>query len=353
MRLAIVGTGMMANHHASAFSAIEGVEVVAAVDVRDELLAAFCEKHAIAEKFPDVGQLVDWGKFDAACVVTPDNAHHPVTMPLLKAGKHVLCEKPLAPNHSDAKEMADAAKKAGVVNMVNFTYRKSRALAKAHEIVKAGGLGNIRHIEAAYLQSWLTQDSWGDWRTEPTWLWRLSKKHGSMGALGDVGIHLLDFTCHATCCNVADLSCKLQTFHKAEGDKIGEYVLDANDSFAIIAKMDNEALAVMHATRFASGYINMLKLRVHGDKGGMEVLFSHNPEAEKVDSVTTCTGDEIKDVVWKEVETSPVQTVMETFAECVKENKQCKPDFEHAANLQLVLDNAFESDERSASVALA
>ena len=351
MRLLIVGTGRMAGHHATAFAAMDGVEIVAGVDVREDGLAEFCDRFAVPNSFGDVADAIAWGGFDAACVVTPDNAHHGAAMPLLEAGKHVLCEKPLAPNHEDANEMAAAARDAGVINMVNLTYRKSAALAKAHEVVASGTLGNVRHIEASYLQSWLTQDSWGDWKTEPTWLWRLSTKHGSMGALGDVGVHLVDFACHASCSKVSELSCRLQTFHKAEGDQIGEYVLDANDCFAITAKLDNEAVAVMHATRFASGHINVIKARVYGDQGGLEVNFGEGSGA--IDSLRLCAGEDIKTEKWSEVKTGPVPTVMESFASCVKEGKQGSPDFAHAASLQLVLDKALESDKTGKTIALS
>lgn len=348
MRLAIVGTGMMAKQHARTFSGIDGVEVVAGVDVRQETLEAFCAEFGIGNRFASVGELLGWGEFDSACVVTPDSAHHGAAVPLLEAGRNVLCEKPLAPNARDAKEMAEAAAKAGTVNMVNFTYRRSAALAKAHEMVRDGAVGTVRHIEAAYLQSWLAQDKWGDWRTEPTWLWRLSTKHGSLGVLGDVGVHILDFACHASCSSVAEVSCMLKTFDKAEGNRIGEYELDANDSFAMTARMDGGALAVVHATRFASGHVNMLRVRVHGDRGGIAV--EHGMGGGDAESIRACIGNGLKDEDWQEVETEPVPTMMERFASCVRDGTQGKPDFAHAAALQEVLDAAFESDGKGAAL---
>ena len=105
----------------------------------------------------------------------------------------MLCEKPLAPSYPLALEMTEAAKKAGVVAMVNLRYRELPVMQMARALVEDGMVGEIRHIDAAYLQSWLVGTHWGDWRTEERWLWRLSGAHGSRGVLGDVGIHILDF----------------------------------------------------------------------------------------------------------------------------------------------------------------
>jgi predicted dehydrogenase len=87
----------------------------------------------------------------------------------------------------------------------------------------------MRHIEASYLQSWLPSKFWGDWRTTPTWLWRLSAGHGSKGALGDVGVHIIDFATYPVG-HISSVCCRLKAFRKAPRDRVGEYVLDANDS---------------------------------------------------------------------------------------------------------------------------
>src|SRR5574343_628659 len=119
LRILIVGTGGMARNHAESFAAIDGVQVVAGVDTRPAQLSAFQEAHAIPHGFASIDAALAWGEFDAVTNVTPDAAHHATTLPFLAAGKHVLCEKPLATNEAHAAEMATAAAKAGVGNMVN------------------------------------------------------------------------------------------------------------------------------------------------------------------------------------------------------------------------------------------
>ena len=338
VRLLILGTGGMAGNHAEKFSEIEGVELVGGVDTRPEQLAAFADKHAISNRFNSLDDALAWGEFDAVTNVTPDAAHYPTTIPLLAAGKHVLCEKPLATNAAHAREMADAAAKAGVVNMVNLTYRNVAALQHAAKMVRAGAIGTIRHFEASYLQSWLTQPAWGAWDKESQWLWRLSSAHGSKGVLGDVGIHILDFATFIAGQNVREISCRLVTFDKAPGGKIGEYTLDANDSATMQLVLENGAIGTVSATRFASGHLNDLRLRIYGDKGGLEVGYENN-----VSKLRACLEPDLQTAIWHDVETPVLPTVYQRFIATIREEGAAEPDFARAADLQVMLDRAEES----------
>ena len=200
---------------------IDGCERVAAEIRADGGKAeAFAARHKIAQHFESLEAAVAWDGFDAAINATPDGAHKATTLAILTAGKHVFCEKPLAPNHADALAMTEAAEAAGVVNMVNLTYRNSPALQQARAMVQAGEIGELRHVEAAYRQSWLVSKAWGDWRTMDQWLWRLSTGHGSTGVLGDVGIHILDFASFGAADDLASLQAELVTFPKADGERV-------------------------------------------------------------------------------------------------------------------------------------
>eukprot|EP01035_Chromulina_nebulosa_P008745 gene8745-11833_t len=263
MRLLILGTGGMANTHAINFSQIDGVEIVAAVDVDAVRVEAFAATHGIAQTFTSLDGAIAWGRFDAVANVTPDKAHHPTTMRLIGAGKHQFCEKPLAENHQLAMEMTEAIEAAGLVNMVNLTYRNVAPLQKARAMVRAGEIGFVKHVEASYLQSWLISKKWGDWRTESKWLWRLSTRRGSTGVLGDVGIHILDFATYGAAQDIVSLHADLVTFPKAEGERIGDYVLDANDSVAMTARLTSGALATIMASRYTTGHGNDLSLALH------------------------------------------------------------------------------------------
>lgn len=348
MRLLILGTGGMANAHANAFANIDGVQIVAGVDTNPENLDSFCDRHGIENRFRDLESAISWGQFDAAANVTPDRAHYPTTMALLNADKHVFCEKPLATNADHAKEMARTAQSRNLVNMVNLTYRNVSALQSAREMIAKGALGRIRHFEASYLQSWLTQPAWGDWSAEDQWLWRLSASHGSLGVLGDVGIHILDFLAFSSSLDIVSVSARLRTFEKAPNGKIGEYRLDANDSVAMHLGADCGATGVVHATRFASGHLNDLRLRVWGTSGGIEVTNSG-----ELGTLRSCLEPDLQSATWTDHELTPVSTNYQEFAQAVANRGGQAPDFAHAARLQSLIDAAFEShDAQGKSVSI-
>jgi predicted dehydrogenase len=338
MRLVILGTGGMATSHAAAFAAIPGVSLAAAVDVDQARAEAFAATYKIPRVFTSLDDAIAWGEFDAAANVTPDSAHHPTTLALIRAGKHVFCEKPLAENHAKALEMTEAAEGAGLVNMVNLTYRNVAALQKARAMVHAGEIGEVRHVEASYLQSWLVSKLWGDWQTESKWLWRLSTAHGSNGALGDIGIHIVDFAAYGADQDVDHVFCRLKTFEKAPGNRIGEYVLDANDGFAMSVSFANGALGVIHASRYATGHINELRLRIHGTKGAVEVV--HRMDGS---SLRACLGADVRNGDWVEVACAPVETNYQRFARAVAAGQALEPSFRRAADMQKLLDQAMAS----------
>lgn len=346
VRVIIVGTGGMAASHAKAYAKIDGARMVACVDTNPERLAAFQAEHGIERGFASVEEAIDWGEFDAASNVTPDAVHYPTTLPLLEAGKHVLCEKPLAETYDKAQIMASAAAKAGVTHMVNLSYREVPALMHAQRMIADGAIGPVRHFEASYLQSWLTQPAWGDWKTEDQWLWRLSTAHGSTGVLGDVGVHILDYASFAAGEEVTDVSCRLTTFDKAPGNRIGQYTLDANDSFAMHVSLSGGASGVIHASRMASGHLNDLRLRIFGTKGGLEAQF-----ADRVSTLRASVGDDMLTGTWREIETPQVETNYARFISAVRTGQQVHPDFHRGASLQKVLDLAAQSDaERGISL---
>lgn len=335
MRLLILGTGHMANTHARNFVAIEGVTLAGAVDVDRARAEAFRDKYGFEHAFTSLEDALEWNDFDAVANVTPDSAHHPTTIACLRAGKHVFCEKPLATNFMDAMEMAEMAERNNLVGMVNLTYRNVAQLQAARMLVTSGQIGNIRHVEASYLQSWLVSKVWGDWRTESQWLWRLSKQHGSNGTLGDVGVHILDFVVYATDTEIDEVFCRLKAFDKADGNRIGEYVLDANDSFTMSVSFTNGALGVVHSSRWATGHVNELRLRVYGDKGSMEIQHRHDGS-----KLFVCLGEDIETATWKEIEVEAVSTNYQRFVEAVGQGRTLEPSFRHAAKLQKAIDLA-------------
>lgn len=344
VRLAIIGTGGMANNHARRFKEIPGCALVAAVDIDRARAEKFAAEHGIPAVFTSVADMLAQAKVDAVSIVTPDAFHAAQSIQCLKAGKHVLCEKPLALNHADAQRMVAAAKKAGVINMVNLSYRDWPAIQAVAGVIASGKIGDIRHVEASYLQSWLPSKIWGDWRTTPAWLWRLSTQHGSRGVLGDVGVHIVDFATFPAG-PIKSVFGKLKAFDKAKGNRIGEYVLDANDSAVMTVEFANGALGTIHTTRWSGGHANRLFLKISGTKGAIEIDSERSTTSYKLS-----VGADLDKAQWKEIAAKPTPNNYARFVKAVRTGVQDQPDFARGAEVQKVLDAVIASDAKGAPI---
>lgn len=346
IRLGIVGTGGMANWHAKRFNELPGCSIVAACDVDEGKVRQFSYNHGIPAPFTDLEKFLLHGGVDAVVNVTPDRFHAPISLACLKAGKHVLCEKPLATSYRDAKKMAGAAAAAGVIHMVNFSYRNAPAIQKAAAMTSAGSFGRILHVQAEYYQDWLSGDAWGHWKTEPGWLWRLSTAHGSMGVLGDVGVHLLDFASFPVG-RIASVNCLLKTFPKAPGEKIGEYVLDANDSAVITATFEGGAVGALQTSRWTTGHRNSIKLAVYGEEGAFRIDLDKSYTQFEV-----CTVKKRVVSPWKTLELKSTPDIQQRFLRGIKTGVNDQPDFFRGAEIQKALDACIKSHSSGRTVVL-
>lgn len=343
VRLAIIGTGGMANGHAARFSAIEGSQVVACCDIVPGRAKAFAEKHKIPAAYEDAEEMLKKEELDGVSIVTPDRAHAAAAFQAIQHGVNVMCEKPLADNLKDARRMKDAASRKKLITAVNFSYRNNPATQKAAEIVASGALGKIIHVEGAYLQSWLAAKFWGDWRKADNLLWRLSTKHGSAGVLGDIGVHLYDLASFVAG-DFASVSCLLKTFDKGV-KKIGKYVLDANDSAIATIRFQNGAIGTLHTTRWATGHANTVSLRVYGDKGALDL----NLDRPAPETLRVCLGEDIETRIWMPVKCPPVPDMYQRFVTALQTGKQGQTSFEGGARVQSYLHAAAVSDQKGSA----
>ena len=346
IRLAIIGTGSMARGHAEAFSSMKGVSLAACCDIDAGKARTFARTWGIPHWYVDYDDMLASEKLDAVTVVTTDIMHAPVSLAAIARGLAVLCEKPLAATLADARAMRTAARRRGVVTQVNFSYRNSAAAQGAAALVGSGGIGRVVHVEASYLQSWLVQDMWGDWRTSPTMTWRLSKRHGSAGVLGDIGCHIYDLTAFL-CGDIAEITCRLRTFDKGvKGNRIGPYMLDANDSFVSTVSLAAGGLGTVHATRWATGQLNSVRIRVFGDEGAVEVDLDHSLDVYRV---SRSTG-RIRATQWKEVRCRRTPSQYERFISAVRAGRSDVCNFENGAKVQAYLDASMISDQEKRPV---
>jgi len=340
VRLAIIGTGGMARKHAMNFGAIPGCRLAGACDIDSGKAEAFAREFRIENIDTDPGELLRNPEIDAVSIVTPDSSHASLSIQSLKAGKHVLCEKPLALNYNDAKKMVAAAGKSGLIHMVNLSYRDWPAIQAIAKLIEKGRLGELRHLEAGYLQAWLANHCWGDWKTTPQWLWRLSTSHGSNGVLGDLGVHIVDFATFPAG-PIKKLYCQLHTFPKVKGNRIGPYRLDANDSAIINATFKSGAIGVIHTTRWFGGHANRLTLDIAGTQGS--ISFDSDMAT---DSFRLCSGRNFKSNTWEEVKAPSTPSNYERFIRAIQTGRPDQPSFVEGAEAQKVLDACFASSQQ-------
>ncbi len=345
MNLAIVGTGGMAASHAAGFLGIKGVKLSACCDIDEGRAKAFAERFGIPRTYVDYGELLAHEKLDGLSVVSVDSTHAPIAIAALKGKVNVLCEKPMATTTADAEAMLAAARKSGLVNMVHFSKRNSRALAAAKGLIEKGRLGRILHVDASYYQSWLSTKCWGDWATESAWQWRLSTKHGSGGVLGDIGCHIYDMAQYLAG-DVSGIYCGFRTFDKGiEGNRVGEYVFDANDSFCSSVEFANGAMGTVQATRWATGHPNREYIGVYGDEGSVEIDY------ERGDRILRYCDNARNE--WDEVSAPLVPSLYERFVRAIKTGRQDECDFANGLKIQKCLEASFESARTRRPVTLS
>lgn len=339
IKIGIVGTGGISHWHAKEFGKIKGVEIAAACDINEKVLEAFTEEYGIKSKHLSVDQMLSEVELDAVANTTPDSFHKEIGLKVLNKGYHIFSEKPLAENYPDALELYNATRDKNLINMVNFSYRNSSGFQGLSNIVKSGELGEVKHVDATYYQSWLTCGYWGDWKTNDTWLWRLSTKHGSNGVLGDLGVHLFDFATYPVG-RIKRINSFLKTF-KDKGKRINDYILDANDTFLSMAEFENGATGTITSTRFATGHKNRLDLKIFCDYGGVRIGFD-DPIAEgNYFEITENIKSE--NMYWDKIKTEPTPNNFERFIASINSGINDQPDFKKGAEIQKVLDSCFES----------
>jgi predicted dehydrogenase len=215
---------------------------------------------------PDI-QLVD--------VSTPGDTHKEIMLAALAAGKNVICEKPLANNLAEAREMLEAARKAGTVAVVNYNYRRVPAVQLAKKLVDGGAIGEVRHWRAVYLQDWINDPNF-------PLVWRLKKELAGSGALGDIAAHITDLGLYIVG-PITEVVGTLSTFIKrrpvateqgagaglgaASGAEMGDVTVD--DSTTFLARFSNGASGTFEATRLAPGRRNYNSFEINGSKGSI------------------------------------------------------------------------------------
>lgn len=347
LKIGIVGTGGMAHAHAKAYKEIKDVELSACCDVFPDRAKAFAETFGIPKVYTSYEEMFEKEELDGISNVTSDKFHAPVALAAAKHKVNILSEKPLATSLAEGKKMVAAVKKAKTINLVNFSYRNSCALQAAAQVVKEGKIGRVMHVEASYLQGWLVGQNWGDWKKSPGLLWRLSTAHGSLGDLGDIGVHIYDLVT-LLAGDISEINATLRTFTKGvPGEQVDEYKLDANDSFVSTVTFAHGGLGTVHSSRWAVGQANSLRARVYGDQGSIIVDLD-----KSYSTYSICTGEDVHKAVWRDVEAPATPNMYERFIQSIRTGVNDPSDFANALKIQAYLHYSFESSKKRKPLAV-
>jgi predicted dehydrogenase len=295
LNVAMIGGGFMGKAHALAYAAMPmffwpapAVPVRhVVVDVTDALAEDARRRFGFAEGASDWRAVIGRGDIDIIDIVTPNDSHADIAIEAAKAGKHIICEKPLARSGDEAKRMLDAVSRAGVVHMVAFNYRRTPAVALARRYIEEGRIGQILNFRGTYLQ---------DWSADPDGplSWRFQKKVAGSGAVGDIGTHVVDIARYL-CGEIAAVNALVKTYVptrplQAGGfDKLGASdkksagprgAVDVDDEMVTLLRFQSGAIGSIEATRNAYGRNNFLTFEVHGSKGSIHFNYERRDELQ-------------------------------------------------------------------------
>jgi len=286
LRVAMIGYGFMGAAHSQGWRTAPRVfdlpaepEMAVVVGRNAVAVAAAAQKWGWAESATDWREVVGRDDIDVVDIVTPGDSHAEIAIAALEAGKHVLCEKPLANTVAEAEAMAEAAGKAaarGIRAMVGFTYRRVPAVTFLRNLIAEGAVGTVNQVRASYRQDWLVDP-------DMPLAWRLQKEHAGSGALGDIGAHAIDLAQFVTGQNIDKVSGVIETIVKerplldnsASGSGLsgtaatGRGKVTVDDIAIFTGRFESGALASFEASRFATGRKNALQIEVSGDKGAL------------------------------------------------------------------------------------
>ncbi|WP_040289010.1 Gfo/Idh/MocA family protein [Alicyclobacillus hesperidum] len=372
LRIGMIGYQFMGKAHSHAFRDLDFffdlpvTPVLQAIAGRNEgAVRQAAEQYGFASYDTDWRRLIERDDIDVIDIVTPNVAHAEMAIAAAQAGKHVICEKPLAMTVEEAVRMREAVEKSGVRALLCHNYRYAPAVQLAKRLIDDGRLGRIYHVRAQYLQDWIMDPNF-------PLVWRLRKEVTGSGALGDIGAHILDLA-RFLVGEVRDLAATMETFIKerplgemsggleARADRSQTGNVDVDDAVAFLTHFENGALGVFEATRFAAGNRNGNRFEINGERGSLRwdlenmnllhvYLEDDEPGLQGFRTIN-CTEPvhPFADKYWPAGHIIGYEhTFMNLFATFVKslvDGSPCKPDFEDGVRNQCILDTV----ERSAA----
>ncbi|KPK94774.1 dehydrogenase [bacterium SM23_31] len=371
IRVGLVGCGFMGKSHSNAylnvakFFPLKAKPVMSVICDKDKSSVKSFKENWGWEKYEtDYKKLLKSGEIDLVDISTPNASHKEIAVMAAENGIHIACEKPLAMNSDEAREMVDVAKKAKVKTMVCFNYRRVPAVALAKQLIDEGRIGRIFHIRAVYLQDWIIDPDF-------PMVWRFKKELAGSGAHGDLNAHIIDLARYLVgdfdeVVGMDKIFIKKRPLPAEEAGltapgkkQKGEVTVD--DAVLFLAKFKNGTIGSFEATRFANGRRNYNKFEINGSKGSIvfnlerlnELEFFSSTEPQYVQGFKTILVTEPVHpyinaywppghiIGWEQTFLNEIYDMLEGIAE----NKDVTPGFEDGLKCQQVLDAVIKSAE--------
>ena len=275
LNIAMIGYGFMGRAHSNAYANVSHYfdlpykPVLKAVCARDKSKAeAFAAQWGYESVETDWKKLLERKDIDAVDICTPNNLHKEISIAAAKAGKAILCEKPLAMNVAEGEEMCDAVEKAGVANTVWYNYRRIPAVSFAKQLIDEGKLGRVFHYRANFLQDWTIS---ADLPQGGAALWRLDAAAAGSGVTGDLLAHCIDTALWLNG-SIKNVSAMTETFikerkHTLTG-KVEKVTID--DACTFMGRFENGSLALFESTRYARGHKALYTFEINGENASIK-----------------------------------------------------------------------------------
>ncbi len=254
------------NNLARACKANPHAEVVGLAEIQEGAAEKFAELHEIdVQTFSDYRDMLAMDGLDAVYIATPNNLHAPIAIAAAQAGKHVLCQKPMATTLADAEAMVAAAEKANVRGMVCYTKRFFKATRFLYDFLRSEDLGRLYHVRAFYYQSWLSNPN------TPV-VWRLKREATGTGALGDLGSHVTDLAQYLVADDITRVTGMMKTFvteRPSLADPNKKETVDVDDAVIFCAEFKGGAMGVVQASRNATGRPDHWRIEIDAENGAI------------------------------------------------------------------------------------
>jgi predicted dehydrogenase len=274
LNIGMIGYGFMGRAHSNAYTMVSHLfdleyrPVLKALCARDaDKAKSFAAKWGYESIETDWKKLLERKDIDAVDICTPNNLHRQIAIAAAKAGKMILCEKPLSMNTAEGQEMVDAVEKAGVPNIVWYNYRRIPAVTLAKQLIDEGKLGRIFHYRAKFLQDWTIS---ADLPQGGAALWRLDAAAAGSGVTGDLLAHCIDTAIWLNG-KIANVTAMTETFIKERKHNLTGKVekVGIDDACAFLCRFTNGSLATFESTRYARGHKALYTFEINGEQASI------------------------------------------------------------------------------------